>query len=329
MRCPTLSELPPPPPGKTGWPWTEESLQLPDTMPDGRPWPKISIVTPNYNYGRFLEETIRSVLLQGYPNLEYIIIDGGSTDNSVEIIKKYEPWLAYWVSEPDQGQAHAINKGFQKATGEILSWLNSDDLLFAFSLQNAALSMLSIDQQAPVIGIGRRVYVDQNSIVIGVRSYSLGQTRPSWIAWGLSQGPMQESSFFNRVAWEQRGPLSEELFGAFDLDFFLRVLSGVRRVVFCRGYVGVWRLWEQSKCTSASVRVMEEVRKIRNKYRQIYPFFRHSWIRKLCRKITKYLQFKQMDGAGLPNPGDKLYAYNTDKQDIRAVMWHLGLKVMG
>lgn len=127
MRCPTLKELSSPPLGKTGWPWTEESPQLPDTMPDGSPWPRISIVTPSLNQGQFIEETIRSVLLQGYPDLEYIIIDGGSTDGSVEIIKKYEKWLAYWISELDNGQASAINKGFRKATGKIAAWLNSDD----------------------------------------------------------------------------------------------------------------------------------------------------------------------------------------------------------
>jgi len=107
----------PSPPGKTGWPWTEETSRLPEKMSDGRPWPRISIVTPSYNQGQFIEETIRSVLLQGYPNLEYIVIDGGSSDGSVEILQEYEQWLAYWVSERDRGQADALNKGFRRASG--------------------------------------------------------------------------------------------------------------------------------------------------------------------------------------------------------------------
>jgi len=135
----SLSQLPPPPPDKTGWPWTEETAPLPLTMADGSAWPRVSIVTPSYNHGQFIEETIRSILLQGYPNLEYIIIDGGSTDNNVEIIKKYEPWMAYWVSEKDRGQAHAINKGFSRATGELAGWMNSDDIYFPGAIKTVVI----------------------------------------------------------------------------------------------------------------------------------------------------------------------------------------------
>ena len=121
VSTPTLSALPPPPDGKTGWPWTEASPSFPAFMPNGAEWPKISIITPSFNQAIYLEETIRSVLLQGYPNLEFFIIDGGSTDASVEIIRKYEKWLSGWVSEKDSGQSEAINKGFSRCTGEIFN----------------------------------------------------------------------------------------------------------------------------------------------------------------------------------------------------------------
>jgi glycosyltransferase involved in cell wall biosynthesis len=132
----SLNDLPTSPPGKSGWPWTEQTQPLPDRMPDGSEWPRISIVTPSYNQGQFIEETIRSVLLQGYPNLEYIIIDGGSTDNSVEIIKTYEPYLAYWVSERDRGQSHGINKGFERCTGDYIAWMNSSDCYMPNAFQD-------------------------------------------------------------------------------------------------------------------------------------------------------------------------------------------------
>lgn len=132
--------FPQPPEDKTGWPWNVDIPKYSENMPNGEPWPKISIITPNFNYGNFLEETIRSVLLQGYPNFEYIIMDGGSTDNSVDIIKKYEPWLTYWVSETDKGQADAINKGLNIGTGYIEAYLNSDDIL----LPEALISVASI-----------------------------------------------------------------------------------------------------------------------------------------------------------------------------------------
>lgn len=132
--CIAITDLPPPETSRTGWPWTESCRPLPAKMPSGQDWPKISIITPSYNQGQYLEETIRSVLLQGYPALEYFIVDGGSTDNSVAIIKKYERWLDGWVSERDEGQCDAINKGFRLCTGEVFNWLCSDDLLLPGAL---------------------------------------------------------------------------------------------------------------------------------------------------------------------------------------------------
>lgn len=106
-------------------------------------WPRITVVTPSFNQGNFIEETILSVINQGYPNLEYIVIDGGSTDNTVEILKKYDHFLSYWISEQDQGQADALNKGFDKASGEICAYLNSDDLFLPGAFYHVAMSYMS------------------------------------------------------------------------------------------------------------------------------------------------------------------------------------------
>lgn len=126
--------------------------------------PKISIVTPPYIQGAFIERTIQSVLNQDYQNLEYIIIDGGSTDGSVEIIRKYSDKLAYWVSEKDKGQTHAINKGFHHATGEIAAWLNSDDEYCPGALKTVAKTFMSEDDVDFVFG--NRISVDENGRVL-------------------------------------------------------------------------------------------------------------------------------------------------------------------
>jgi cellulose synthase/poly-beta-1,6-N-acetylglucosamine synthase-like glycosyltransferase len=110
MAYNTLEDLPSPPEGKTGWPWTETYSSLAETSQEGDSWPRVSIVTPTYNQDRFIEETIRSVLLQGYPNLEYIIVDRESTDQTIDILEKYDPWVDDWVCEPNRGQAHAVEK---------------------------------------------------------------------------------------------------------------------------------------------------------------------------------------------------------------------------
>ena len=169
--CVRLDELPEPPRGKTGWPWTEESRQL--TMAEDRRWSlasRLASVTPSFNQGQFIEETIRSILLQGYPNLEYFIMDGGSTDGSVEIIKKYSPWLSYWVSEPDSGQSDAINRGLKRASGEFATWINSDDLLS----KNALVEHASRIGFAPdTVYVGDCIYIDKTSKVLSLHRGSV------------------------------------------------------------------------------------------------------------------------------------------------------------
>lgn len=138
---PTLATLPPTPSGRLGWPWNEGLEPLPPTRPDGRPWPSITVVTPSYNQAEFLEETLRSVLLQGYPALEYIVMDGGSQDGSRAIIARYAPWLAHWQSRPDGGQAAAVNEGLARARGAVFNFINSDDVLLPGTLAAVGASL--------------------------------------------------------------------------------------------------------------------------------------------------------------------------------------------
>lgn len=220
MRCPTLKDIPPPPPNKTGWPWTEDTSRLPDLMPDGQPWPRISIVTPSFNQAQFIEGTIRSVLLQGYPDLEYIIIDGVSTDNSVEIIKRYEPWLTYWVSEPDHGQSHAINKGFAHCIGALLNWINTDDRLLIGALQAIAMTAAKHPNAPAYTGSGKVVDTQGNVLRVdeprGLRRTDLGD----W----PKNGIWQPACFFRKRDLDRvGGTVNENLFVCFDLDLWLRL----------------------------------------------------------------------------------------------------------
>lgn len=225
MRCPTLAELPPPPAGKTGWPWTEETPQLKNDAGDHKSaedvtsWPLVSVVTPSYKQGQFIEETIRSVLLQGYPNLEYIVIDGGSTDDTVEVIRKYESWLSYWVTESDRGQSHAVNKGFARCTGELMGWLNSDDIYLMGTIQTIVQEFRA--RPDAYLVYGDALCTDKESQPLWVfksRETSLLAKLEYWRGWYIPQPAV----FFKRDLYRHIGELEEGFHYALDYDYFVR-----------------------------------------------------------------------------------------------------------
>jgi glycosyltransferase involved in cell wall biosynthesis len=182
-------------------------------------WPRISVVTPSYNQVGFLEETIRSVLLQNYPNLEYVVVDGGSDDGSVEVIEKYDSWIDHWVSEPDRGQSHAINKGFARCSGEIFAWLNSDDFLAPGALAHVAGEWRAAEQPCVIVGKGERVGPG------GEHMFYQPAGDLSWHAlsrWGKNWFS-QPAAFFPADAYREVGGLDEELQFSMDLDLWLKL----------------------------------------------------------------------------------------------------------
>lgn len=228
-RCPSLADLPAPPAGRSGWPWTEESERAPETMPDGRRWPRVTIVTPSYNQGEYLEETLRSVLLQGYPELEYVVMDGGSTDGSVAILERYSRWLAYWTSQKDRGQSHAINKGHELATGEITAWLNSDDIYYPGAIQHAVRRMRASGCDI-FVGTMDKVEVGPEGMRLVKRSSPLVGSRLNpfpilanrrWHDFHFFQPGM----FWTRDIWERTGGLDERYDYVMDVEWCNRALA--------------------------------------------------------------------------------------------------------
>lgn len=182
--------------------------------------PLVSIVTPSYNQARYLEATLRSVLDQDYPHIEYIVVDGGSTDGSVGILEKYASRLAWWVSEKDQGQTDAVNKGFARARGEILAWINSDDTYEPGAVA-AAVSFL---RDRPEVGLvyGDAYYIDEDGRVIG--RFPAAQTDYHRLRRGYVHVP-QQAAFFRADLWRQVGPLDPSFYFAMDYDLWVRIAA--------------------------------------------------------------------------------------------------------
>lgn len=249
---PTLKELPQVV-GRTGWPWTDET---PPNDEAGANWPRITLVTPSYNQGQYLEETIRSVLLQGYPNLEYVVMDGGSSDASSSIIKKYAPWLSYWVSEKDGGQAAAINTAFARASGQILGWVNSDDALLPNALFTVARKFLQNPQWQLLFGEG--YFIDDSSKVLE-RCYWVRPWNPEQF---LTQDSiLQPAAFWRAELWAQTGPLDTHYHWGFDWDWFIRASRFVQPQQLS-DYLALARITADTKTSSGGARRQAEIAKI-------------------------------------------------------------------
>ncbi len=235
--------LPPPMAGKSGFPWNQE---VPPQHYQAAYYPKISIITPSFNQGHFIEETIRSVLLQNYPNLEYIVIDGGSTDGTLDILKKYEKHITYWVSEQDEGQSHAINKGIARATGEVFNWLNSDDYYLPDMLRRVGEAFADAQTQAVCT---QSYYVDEGGKIL--------HTNPAtphdkdWLK-SLSRTSINQPATFLRLQKvKDLGGVQQALHYSMDWDLWFRYQLAYKTAGIVKDdFIGLcFRLHGESKTT--------------------------------------------------------------------------------
>jgi glycosyltransferase involved in cell wall biosynthesis len=205
-------------------------------------FPKISVITPSYNQGHFLEETIQSVLAQQYPNLEFIVVDGGSTDNSAEIIRRYAPHLAHWQSQPDRGQSDALNQGFRRATGDFVTWLNSDDLLLPGTLMAVARAA----QRHPDTQwfAGNLLWIDPEGRI------ELCRKGEGWSDWLMNRGVLNlygPTSFFRKKLLDVFGYLREDFHYTMDTELWWRLAFNKIRFRRLEQYCWAYRLHESSK----------------------------------------------------------------------------------
>jgi glycosyltransferase involved in cell wall biosynthesis len=262
--------LPDPPPGKTGWPWSLGSIPPRDVC-TGEHLPEITVVTPSFNQGDYLEETIRSVLMQGYPKLQYIVVDGGSTDKSHEVLAKYAHAISHLIQEPDEGQSDAICKGLQLATGTFFNWINSDDFLWPGVLWELAErfrpEMDLYTFSVSVEGEGVTTYRMHNERLSAL--HMLRADRYSFSQPGL---------WFNTDSLRACGGIDKSLNYGFDWDLLVRYLAAHPRVQYSKSIGATFRLHDTSKTVVESAktdhkqnRFHHELDLIRNKLEQTLP----------------------------------------------------------
>jgi glycosyltransferase involved in cell wall biosynthesis len=247
--------------------------------------PLVSIVTPSYNQAEFLAETINSVLNQDYPRIEYIIVDGGSTDGSVEIIKKYQDRISWWVSEEDRGQTDAINKGFQKTSGEIYAWLNSDDILQPQAVSEAVDYLMN----NPEVGLvyGDLHYINQEGSFLG--KFNARQTDHQKLKRGYVHIP-QPAAFWRAEIWKEVGPLDPILFFAMDYDLWIKIAALTTIHYHKEHHWADFRIHGESKTISADELCWDEMLWIhrRDGGKWLSPLVAKYWIRKLIGPVWRW-----------------------------------------
>jgi FkbM family methyltransferase len=233
------------------WPWNHEVSRLPPALPSGKPWPRISVVTATRDQGAYLEETMRSVLLQGYPNLEYILVDGSSTDNTRAILQRYRDRLAACVSEPDKGQSDALNKGLSRATGDVLAWLNSDDQYLPNTLRVVAETFDRSD--ADMVAGGTVIVRDHERHPVAIHHSRLPYDQTIALSlpdladfdgkWRNGDYFYQPEVFWKRTIWERAGSsVREDLKFAMDYELWLRFASHGARIRHVRENLAIFRV---------------------------------------------------------------------------------------
>ncbi|MEO1145365.1 MAG: glycosyltransferase family 2 protein [Cyanobacteria bacterium J06638_22] len=258
------------------WPWNYPVAPIPATYPSGKPLPKISVITVTFNQGPYLEETIRSVLMQGYPNLEYIVIDGCSTDNTSAILERYRDELTHCIVEPDNGQSDALNKGFRLATGDILAWLNSDDCYLPQALFRTAIAFENSDVDMVVGGCQLRhdfspvPFQTHHSIFpLGEPvSLPLGRLLDLENCWKQGEFFYQPEVFWTKELWEKSGAhVNEQLFYSMDYELWLRMAQNEAKILHIPDPIALYRMHEAQKTYGDALPYYPELEQVAERFR--------------------------------------------------------------
>lgn len=258
-------------------------------------FPKISIITPSYNQGNYLEQTILSVINQNYPNLEYVIIDGGSSDNSVEIIKNYESHLKYWVSEKDRGQAHAINKGLSHCTGEIFNWINSDDYLADGTLIKV---VEAFQKSSADIVAGEVNNFNENGILKQVKNQKLEINE--YLKKNVELVYHQPAVWLRMEIMKRTGFFKEEMHYCFDQDYMMRYLLQTDKVYYLDEVLAYFRIHNTSKSVALAEKFAWDFRLM---YKEFWQTQKESSLKQKAKR--KYLEYEWPLLNGSINSGEK------------------------